>query len=219
MNSFQFIFYIFLYSSVISESSFDSYIEKVNKEIETLSKTSKLSGCTYLLKVSLSKGNDKIKTILKNYKGNKSKAYDYIILYILNECSKKISDSEIDLLLHTNKFETFHKKDNKLIRLVDVDEDILTHNENLDLNNELIEISTSIKKAINCEAFENRKFLSNDHEIDIFGMKISPISENKWMIIVIIFILACFGGVIKIIYHLINKKREKRNKKNNQKEE
>lgn len=219
MNSFQFIFYIFIYSSVISDSSFDSYIEKVNKEIDSLSKTSKLSGCSYLLKHSLSEGNDKIKKILNNYNGNKSKAYDYVILYILNECSKKISDSEIDLLLHPKKFETIHKKNNKLIKLVDVNEDILTHNENLELNIELGEISTSIKKAMNCEAFENRKLLSNDNEIDILGMKISPISENKWMIIVIIFILTCFGGVIKIIFHLINKKREKRNKKNNQKEE
>ena len=219
MKGIKFIFNVFFLISFIYSSSLDSYIDKVNEEIEALSKSSKLSGCSYLLKVSLSEGNDKIRRTIKNYTGNKSKAYDFLVLCILSECSKKISEIEIEMILHPDKFETIHKNTNKLMRLIDFNEDILINNESLELDNELIEVSGNIKKAMNCEAYENRKLLSNNNEIDILGMKILPSSENKWIIIVMLFILICFGLVIMIIFNLINKKKQKKNKKNNQKEE
>lgn len=184
-----------------------SELQKDIEEIVLIKKRGKIAACMSVLRNSLAEGNEEFRETLKSTKFDKTKSYEKLVLYILNNCVTKINDNDTEQLLSPDNILHLNSQ---YLSLIKIEKNVLigtelslTEEENFILN-EINESSQTLDTDLSMQ----------EDEIGIGGVKISQFGKYQY-IFVIIAIGLTFFIVVGGLYMLIKKpkKKEKKQKK------
>jgi hypothetical protein len=194
-------------SSAVRSS--EELLKKVLVGISDIKRKSKIVACMSLVRNSLAEENKDVKNALDNSKLDSSKSFDKIIFQMLDNCEKKITDSEVDYLLNPDNILTLVSVNERYSELIKFDKNIL---KNIDLNNDESNIQNLINKSMQEIDLE---ITSQEEEIGFFGFKLSELGKGLYLFIAIAIVMSIFivcGGLYMV---LCKKKTVKDKKKKN----
>lgn len=194
------------------QDSIDETTKKDIQDIKTLKKRTKLAACFSLLRLNLEKGNENLKSLLRNTKFDKSETYNFIIYDTLNNCMSIIKDDQIDKILDPDNIFSYNTELDR--SLIIINDKILNNKRTLELSEELSFIVSELEEINKGEINEN---YAVEEEIGLFGFKLNQPGLLQYIFVVIgiaLTSIVVLGGLFVIFRGKKdkNKKKKRRNK-------
>jgi uncharacterized membrane protein len=181
----------------------ESDLKKDLEEINLVKKRSKLVSCMGIVRNSLAEGNADLKDFLYNTNLDRSKSFDKIVVAMILNCEKKISDLEMEQTLMPENILSPVANNQNLAKLIKFDKKLLSSEDSLNL----IEEESNLLKEMSESSQMDSDFTMQDEEIGFLGFKLSQIGRSSYIFIFIglfLFVVIIFGG----LYILKCKKKE-----------
>ena len=191
-------------------------LKKDIEEINLVRKRSKLLSCMSIVRNSLAEGNSDLKETLDNSNLDRGKAFDKIVVTMILNCEKRISEAEIEQTLMPENILTPITSNQTLAKLITFDRHLLSPSSSSASATDTLNLSEeemNLLKGMSETSQMDSDFTMQEEEIGFMGFKLSQIGSSAYIFIfiaLIIFAVIILGG----FYLLKCKKKEsKRDRK------
>ena len=211
-----FLFYFFscLYSNINSLNISSEEEFKIHKqEILKTNEKSKIVACMSLVRNSLAEENKNVKIALDNSKFHRSKSFDKLIIAMITNCEKSITEQEMEQLLNPENILSPVSVNENYSQLIKFDKNILRDLEKIEYTVEEIYVQKEIDEAMKVEETD---FAFQVEEVGILGSKFSEFGKFYNFFIVIAVIMSVIILLAGLYVILCKKKiiKQKKNKNN-----
>jgi hypothetical protein len=208
-----FLFYTFscLYSNVNSLNISSEEELKIDKqEILKTIKKSKIVACMSVVRNSLAEENKNVKIALDDSKFDRSKSLDKLIIAMIANCEKSITEQDMQQLLNPENILSPVSVNENYSHLIKFDKNILRDLEKIEYTVEEIYVLKEIDEAMEVEETD---FAFQEEEVGNLGSKFSEFGKF-YNIFIVIAVIMSVTILLAGLYVILCKKKIIKQKKN-----